>query len=209
MDFPGQNEGLWFRSEKLLQKHLNTSHPSTPTILILTAAQDGERTLRCVSKRLAKSYADSLGTKWLMVYGPSKSNSDSSTSKMEIDEELSSGFEAGSRAAVLYRLETLPPGSLLILYKYCDHENAAFKNVALVLTVLLEEQSLEEGLSFTEVEEKVKDFLWERFASSEVSAHNEMDVDKLSGVWSRISHVVLPIQPVGYIESGSCPGFKD
>ncbi|XP_056387911.1 torsin-1A-interacting protein 2-like [Hyla sarda] len=206
-DFPGQNEGLWFRSEKLLQKHLNMSDPSAPSILILTAAQDGEQTLHCVSHRLAKSYADSLSAKWLTVHGPSKSNFDSATSKMQIDEELSSGFQSGSRAAVLYRLETLPPGSLLILYKYCDHENAAFKNVALVLTILLDEQSLEMDLSFTEVEEKVKDFLWERFAYSGVSAHNEMDVDKLSGVWSRISHVVLPVLPVGSIESGSCPGI--
>ncbi|XP_056387922.1 torsin-1A-interacting protein 2-like [Hyla sarda] len=206
-DFPGQNEGLWFRSEKLLQEHLNMSDPSAPSILILTAAQDGEQTLHCVSHRLAKSYADSLSAKWLTVHGPSKSNFDSATSKMQIDEELSSGFQSGSRAAVLYRLETLPPGSLLILYKYCDHENAAFKNVALVLTILLDEQSLEMDLSFTEVEEKVKDFLWERFAYSGVSAHNEMDVDKLSGVWSRISHVVLPVLPVGSIESGSCPGI--
>ncbi|KAG9483105.1 hypothetical protein GDO78_009185 [Eleutherodactylus coqui] len=208
-DFPGQYEGLWFRSEKILHKHLNASDPSAPSILILTAAQDGEQTLRCVSKRLAKSYANSLGAKWLIVNGPSKSKYDSATSKMQIDDELSSGFQSDSRAAVLYRLETLPPGSLLILYKYCDHENAAFKDVALVLTVLLEEPSLEEDLSFTEVEEKVKDLLWERFANSEVSAHHEMDVDKLSGVWSRISHVVLPVLPVRSIESGSCPGITD
>ncbi|XP_069837264.1 torsin-1A-interacting protein 2-like [Dendropsophus ebraccatus] len=207
-DFPGQYEGLWFRSEKLLKRHLNTSHPSAPSIIILTAAQDGEWTLRCVSQRLAKSYADSFSARWLMVHGPSKSKYDSATSKMQIDEELSTGFQSNSRAAVLYRLETLPSGSLLILYKYCDHENAAFKNVALVLTVLLDEPTLERDLSFTEVEEKVKDFLWERFAYSEVSAHNEMDVDKLSGVWSRISHVVLPVLPVGSIEGGSCPGIK-
>ncbi|XP_040264055.1 uncharacterized protein TOR1AIP2 isoform X1 [Bufo bufo] len=208
-DFPGQYEGLWFRSEKLLQMHLNTSDPSAPLILMLTAAQDGEQTLRCMSKRLAKSYADSLRARSLMVDGPSMSKYDSATGKMQIDDQLSSGFQSNSRAAVLHRLEMLPSGSLLILYKYCDHENAAFKKVALVLTVLLNEESLETDLSLTDVEEKVKDLLWARFASSEVSAHNEMDVDKLSGVWSRISHVVLPVLPVGSIESGSCPGSQD
>ncbi|KAG8555527.1 hypothetical protein GDO81_017736 [Engystomops pustulosus] len=209
-DFPGQYDGLWFRSEKLLQKHVNTSDPSAPSILILTAARDGERTLRCVSERIAKSYAIAHNASWFLVSGPSKSKYDSATSKMQIDNELSSGFQVGnSRAAVLYRLETLPAGSLLILYKYCDHENAAFKKVALVLPILLDEQSLETDLSFPEVEEKVKDLLWERFANSDVIAHNEMDVDKLSGVWSRISHVVLPVLPVDYVESGQCPGTKD
>ncbi|XP_044156547.1 torsin-1A-interacting protein 2-like isoform X1 [Bufo gargarizans] len=208
-DFPGQYEGLWFRSEKLLQMHLNMSDPSAPLILMLTAAQDGEQTLRCMSKRLANSYAKSLSASSLMVNGPSLSKYDSATGKMYIDDQLSSGFQSNSRAAVLHRLEMLPSGSLLILYKYCDHENAAFKKVALVLTVLLNEESLETDLSLTDVEEKVKDLLWARFASSEVSAHNEMDVDKLSGVWSRISHVVLPVLPVGSIESGSCPGIRD
>ncbi|XP_053325236.1 torsin-1A-interacting protein 2-like [Spea bombifrons] len=205
-DFPGQNRHLWLRSQKMLQRHLNKSHPMEPATLILAAARDGEHTLRCLSGRLARAYSVSLNATYLVIDASTKGNYDSMTTKLHLDETLSSGFESTSRAAVLHRLEKLPSGSLLILYKYCDHENAAFKNVALVLTILLEEPTLEVGLSLREIEEKVKDFLWERFTKpNSVSSHSEMDVDKLSGVWSRISHLVLPVLPVDPLESSICP----
>ncbi|KAM4722904.1 torsin-1A-interacting protein 2-like [Rhinophrynus dorsalis] len=208
--FPGQNEALWLRSQKILLKHLNKSQPLEPVIFILTAANNGERTLRCFSEGLARVYSNSLNASWVVIDGPSKSKYDSNTTKLEIDKDLTSGFESKARAAVLHRLEELPPGSLLILYKYCDHENAAFKNVALVLTVLLDDPELEPDLSLVELEEKVKDFLWETFTSpNSISAHHEMNGDKLGGVWSRISHLVLPVLPVENIETGSCPWNKN
>ncbi|KAM4641027.1 uncharacterized protein O3C94_015479 [Discoglossus pictus] len=204
-DFPGQNEPLWLRSQKMLQKHLNKSSPLEPATIILTAARDAETTLRCLSERLARAYSTSLNASWIMIDGPGKSIYDSTTTKLQIDMELSSGFEATSRAAVLHRLEELPGGSLLILYKYCDHENAAFKNVALVLTVLLDEPTLEPNMSLTELEEKVRDFLWDKFTTpNRISSHNEMNADKLSGVWSRISHLVLPVLPAETVETSGC-----
>uniref|UniRef100_A0A6I8RZS3 Torsin A interacting protein 2 n=1 Tax=Xenopus tropicalis TaxID=8364 RepID=A0A6I8RZS3_XENTR len=205
-EFPGQNEALWLRSRKMLQKHLNKSHPLEPATLILTAAQDGEHTLRCLSIGLARAYATSLNSSWNMIEGPSKAAYDSTTTKLQVDESLSSGFESTCRAAVLHRIEDLPPASLLILYKYCDHENAVFKNVALVLTVLLKQSTLKSDHTLTEVEEQVKDFLWEKCTSRDSgNSYNEMNADKMSGVWSRISHLVLPVFPVDSLESGSCP----
>ncbi|CAH2311410.1 Hypothetical predicted protein [Pelobates cultripes] len=204
--FPGQNEALWLRSQKMHLKHLNKSNPLEPTTLILTAARGGERTLRCLSEQLAKTYSSALNASYLAIDGSTKAKYDSKTAKLHIDQKLDSGFKTTYRAAVLHRLEELPAGSLLILYKYCDHENAAFTNVALVLTVLLDKETLDRNLSLAEIEEKVKDFLWKRFTSpNHIGSHNEMDVDKLSGVWSRISHLVLPVLPVDSIESGNCP----
>ncbi|XP_063795877.1 torsin-1A-interacting protein 2-like [Pseudophryne corroboree] len=205
-DFPGQKDDLWLRSGKMLKNHLNKSEPLEPATFILTAAQDGEHTLRCLSDRLASTYAISHNARHLMVHGPSMAKFDGVPTKLLIDEELTAGFESTARAAVFYRIETLPPSSLLILYKYCDHENAAFKKVALVLTVLLDDKSLNTDMSLTELEEKVKDFIWERFISSDsIRSHHELDSDKLSGVWSRISHLVLPVLPVDSIEAGNCP----
>ncbi|KAG8436792.1 hypothetical protein GDO86_007756, partial [Hymenochirus boettgeri] len=204
--FPGQNEALWLRSQKILQKHLNKSQPLEPATIILTAAHDGKNTLYCLSNGLAQAYSRSVSSSWVVIDGPSKATIDSNTTKLHIDETLTSNFNSTCRAAVLHRIEELPPGSLVILHKYCDHENAIFKNVALVITVLLEKATLNSEFSLIELEEQVKDYLWEKFISPNIgNSHSEMNGDKLSGIWSRISHLVLPVFPVDSLEKGSCP----
>ncbi|XP_048064902.1 torsin-1A-interacting protein 2 [Megalobrama amblycephala] len=203
--FPGQHKEFWIRSGKHLKSHLGTINPTEPVSVILTAGLQAERTLSCLAQDLAMAYSKFRNASILEIDGTTKSAKDSDQVKLEIDEALKEAFEGDKPAAVVHRFEELPPGSTLIFYRYCDHENAAYKKVFLVFTVMLSVNAIDQDANLSVVEDMVYDHIKQKFVSSDTSAKfNQMDVDKLSGLWSRISHVILPVAPVEKIEQQGC-----
>ncbi|XP_053481241.1 torsin-1A-interacting protein 2 isoform X2 [Ictalurus furcatus] len=204
--FPSQHRELWRRSRIHLQKHLNLTDPTEPVSLILTSGRAAEKTLGCLAHQLAAAFSNALNSSVLGIDGSSKSEDGSDQVKLDIDKALKEAFEGGTQAAVIHRFEELPPGSTLIFYRYCDHENSAFKKVFLAFTVMLQkEMDFPPNVSLGLVEEVVQEYLTEKFVSSEKTAKfNQMDLDKLSGLWSRISHLILPVTAEQKIEQHGC-----
>ncbi|XP_072429586.1 uncharacterized protein [Chiloscyllium punctatum] len=199
--FPNQQDELWKRSSILLKKHVGEEIPTQPVILMFTAAQDAKRTMQCLTRRIAEVYTSAFNSSVLEINGSDQKSPDSDALKLKLDNQLTAGFTEGRKAAVIHHFQDLPPSSTFLFYKYCDHENAAFKDVSILITVLLDEPKLKLDLSLKNVEEMVHDFVKKKFCSDKL----HMDTDKLSGLWSRISHLVLPVSPEREIETGDCP----
>ncbi|XP_071403041.1 torsin-1A-interacting protein 2-like isoform X5 [Centroberyx affinis] len=202
--FPNQHPELWRRSKIHLARHLQTAQPTEPVSLILTAGRRAERTLHCLAQGLASAFSAALNASVLHIDGASKASQDSDQVKLDIDRQLRAAFEGDKPVAVIHRFEELPPGSTLIFYRYCDHENAAYKKTSLIFTVLLGgEEELHTQLGLSAVEEMVDDQLQNKFLSSgHRIAFDSMDLDKYSGLWSRISHLILPV--AAEKEHGGC-----
>ncbi|XP_036970941.1 torsin-1A-interacting protein 2-like isoform X2 [Acanthopagrus latus] len=203
--FPSQRPDVWKRSKIHLEKHLNTAQPTEPVSLIFTAGLRAERTLLCLAQGLASAFSSALNASVLHIDGASKANQDSDGVKLEIDSQFRAAFEGDKPVALIHRLEELPPGSTLIFYRYCDHENAAYKRVFLLFTVLLPHDEVRADQSLKEVEEMVHDYVKERLVGDgSQAAFNDMDIDKYGGLWSRISHLILPVVSEKEVEEKGC-----
>lgn len=205
-EFPNQRPELWSRSKIHLLKHLQSARPSEPVSLILTAGIKAERTLSCLAHGLASSYSSALNASILHIDGASKAHQDSDQVKLDIDSKLQVAFEGDKPVAIIHRFEKLPPGSTLIFYRYCDHENAAYKKTFLIFTVLLsEEEEIPAESRLNAVEEMVDDYLQKKFLTdSHPISFDRMDRDKYGGLWSRISHLILPVTAERRTEHKGC-----
>ncbi|XP_023662346.1 torsin-1A-interacting protein 1-like isoform X2 [Paramormyrops kingsleyae] len=204
--FPSQRVEFWKRCTIHLQRHLRLAQPTEPVSMILTSGYGAKETLRCLADRLATAFSSHFhNASILHIDGASRAALDSDQVKLDMDQKMTGAFEGGQMAAVIHRFDDLPPASTLIFYRYCDHENAAYKAVFLVFTVLLPVEELDSKLSLNAVEEKVQDHIQSRFVSTnQPGTFNQMDHDKFGGLWSRISHLILPVSVEENIERNGC-----
>ncbi|XP_043986298.1 torsin-1A-interacting protein 2-like isoform X4 [Gambusia affinis] len=204
--FPSQRAELWSRSEIHLKRHLQTSQPAEPVSLILTSGVRAEKTMRCLAQGVASAFSTARNASVLHIDGAGKASQDSDQVKLDIDRKLQGAFEGDKPVAVIHRLEELPPGSTLIFYRYCDHENAAYKKTFLIFTVLLgDEEEIPAEMRLSIVEEMVDDYLQKKFLShGHPVSFDRMDLNKYGGLWSRISHLILPVAAEDRIEHEGC-----
>ncbi|CAN9500491.1 unnamed protein product [Ophioblennius macclurei] len=203
--FPNQRVEMWSRSRIHLKRHLEMAQPTQPVSLILTAGLNAQKTLHCLAKSMASAFSAAHNASVLLIDGATSASQDSDFVKLDIDGKLQEAFEGNAPVAIIHRFEELPPGSTLIFYRYCDHENAAYKKSFLIFTVLLGEEELPAELRLSDVEEMVDDHLQRKFLShGNPVSFDTMDLDKYGGLWSRISHLILPVATEERIERQGC-----
>ncbi|NWY26026.1 TOIP1 protein, partial [Pheucticus melanocephalus] len=88
--YQSQDPRLWRKARVSLEKRLNSSHVHLePAILLLTAGQEAEKALRCLSNEIANAFASSQNATTISIDGVDKAVLDSDIVKLEVDTELS------------------------------------------------------------------------------------------------------------------------
>uniref|UniRef100_A0A672I4L3 Torsin-1A-interacting protein 1/2 AAA+ activator domain-containing protein n=1 Tax=Salarias fasciatus TaxID=181472 RepID=A0A672I4L3_SALFA len=183
-DFPNQRYELWHRIKIHLTKHLKTAEPTEPVSLIFTAGRSAEKTLSCLALKQAGLDSDEV--------------------KLDLDRQLQAAFEGEKPAVVIHHLEELPPSATLIFYRYCDHESCSVQKGSVVVYCAATSRGVASDRSLKEVEELVHDRLLEKLVTSSEAVVNKMDANKFSGLWSRISPLILPVVSEEQTEKNGC-----
>ncbi|NXD23194.1 TOIP1 protein, partial [Spelaeornis formosus] len=88
--YQSQDPRLWRRAHASLEKRLNSSRVHLePAILLLTAGQEAEKALRCLSNEIANAFASSQNATAISIDGVDKAVLDSDAVKLEVDTQLS------------------------------------------------------------------------------------------------------------------------
>lgn len=71
--------------------------------------------------------------------------------------------------------------------------------------LLGEEEAIPAKIRLSDVEEMVDDHLKKKFLShGQPVSFDRMDLDKYGGLWSRISHLILPVASEERVERDGC-----
>ncbi|NWR45247.1 TOIP1 protein, partial [Regulus satrapa] len=88
--YQSQDPNLWRRAHASLEKRLNSSRAHLePAILLLTAGQEAEKALRCLSIEIANAFASSQNATAISIDGADKAVLDSDAVKLQVDTALS------------------------------------------------------------------------------------------------------------------------
>lgn len=182
--FPSQSERLWRIIEAATLPIIEEDNPIHPAVILLVAARGNTAVAECLAQRYASSVTESLSAvTHATINCESFAASDPDEAKSHLDTVLSRSFDAGSKSAVVLRLEKLPGPAAMIFYRFAENDNAPYKDVAIVITVTLE--STDTG---SERDHVAFDELRKVWASS-------LGADRVEPLLSRIGNSVAFVRP--------------
>ncbi|XP_077986740.1 uncharacterized protein LOC144441084 [Glandiceps talaboti] len=182
--YGGQSQRFWSTIHAPLRSIVTGSSRGQPAVIMI-AGLVGTDTADNIARDVANSFPPSNGKaveidSEALVKLPS-----SDDAKEELDTLLESALGGESKTAVVSHIETLPLKALLIFYKYCDNENAPFKQSVIIMTVSL-------PIELYETEEQDREAFIEKFLidSWKKKSADDISIDQISALFSRIANSV-------------------
>lgn len=176
--FPNQTERHWKIIRAQLKKLFRPGPQTQPAIILFAAPPHAVEAMNCIAKEIGYVFAEITNSKIpVLVHGGELASMEDNKAKLELDEILSDRFKSGHRVVIMFELESFHGQPLLLLHSYCDHENAAFKDVVIMFTLRLDTNDANADIN----DEFIEDYLatiWQ----------NKVGVDEMGALRSRVAN---------------------
>lgn len=180
-NLPSQNKRLWLTVKASVKHILNETSSEYPSIILMASQSKDSHTARCIANQIAAIYqsANELSTPPATTDVDSIKDLQSDLQKKKLDDALDSALGSSNcKSVVVDNLQLLSPEAALILHKYCDNDNAPYKDILMILLLYVDPATQAE--SSGKVENYLKD-LW----------HQGLDADKVGALMSRVANNVV------------------
>ncbi|XP_064649467.1 torsin-1A-interacting protein 1-like [Lineus longissimus] len=176
--FPNQTERHWKIIRAQLKKLFRPGPQTQPAIILFAALPGAVEAMNCIAKEIGDIFAEITKSKSpVEVHGGELASEEDNKAKLELDEILSQRFQSGHRVVIMFELESFHGQPLLLLHSYCDHENAAFKDVVIMFTLRLDTNEADTNIN----DEFIEDYLatiWQ----------NKVGIDEMGALRSRVAN---------------------
>lgn len=159
--------------------------PKQPSVIMLATLKEAKNAVECLTKELQKMIKDLFDEN----AGSVIINGSKKDSRVSIFNQLESAFKKGVHLVVIDHFEKLSGDAAQILHAFCDHENAPYKDVIILLVVRHElNETIFDVNNRLNSDNFVSDYLQELWKDS-------LGVDISAALLSRIANRIALISP--------------
>jgi len=183
--FRVQTSGFWGIIRAAIKPIVFQENPNQPAVFVLVVPSDTHKTAACFIRLFSNTITTLLRAKLpVEFFTNAVSGLPPDTVKRLLDNQLRDGLTSGSQIAIIHHLENLHGESAMMLHAYCDNENAPFRRAIFVLTLFVDETSLDVTETEAFAEERLRE-LW----------GDTLGTNKFYPLITRIAHSIAFMRP--------------
>ncbi|XP_067128885.1 torsin-1A-interacting protein 1-like [Centruroides vittatus] len=187
-EFQKQNKWSWKVIRTAINSVINSTRHEQPAVILLVASRWAGPTSSCLANRLASFLEKSFNNRKQYPRLNSLEGTTDRDMKEKIDATFRESFDKNDhRVILLERLDALSADSAMILHSYCDHENAPYKDVVILMTAATDASVESSELTV----KKMDQIAWKHLDSRWEALHEEKRVALLSRITTSVA-LILP-----------------